>query len=137
MNEDAGQNLGDILSAAMVAQRNKYEVTIEIQYDGAVLFASGQKINTIKEIRSWTGLGLKDSKDIYEAVRKDRCDNDFPSAYEGHMIKLRMDAQRCADFMVRWYNDDLGDGPFRFEGCKVVAVPIPETMKPITELMLS
>lgn len=56
-----------------------------------VLVAAGdQKINVIKEVRSITGLGLKEAKDIVEGAPKD-LKEDVPTA-EANELKEKLEA---------------------------------------------
>ncbi|MGI9439501.1 MAG: 50S ribosomal protein L7/L12 [Parvibaculales bacterium] len=52
--------------------------------------AGDQKINVIKEVRSITGLGLKEAKDIVEGAPKD-LKEDVPTA-EANEIKEKLEA---------------------------------------------
>lgn len=50
----------------LLTQGNQYRVKIGI--DHSVLWRDRKKINAIKEVRSYTGMGLKEAKDVVEAA---------------------------------------------------------------------
>ena len=55
---------GQIFFAMITGQYND-----RILLKGLTTMASNNAVACIKEIRTWTGLGLKDSKDIYDRLR--------------------------------------------------------------------
>ena len=64
---------GQIFFAMITGQYND-----RILLKGLTQYASNNAVACIKEIRTWTGLGLKDSKDIYDRLR-DRTHMSNPS----------------------------------------------------------
>ena len=59
-----GAGAGAGTSGAAAAAEEKTEFNVELKSGGA------QKINVIKEVRTLTGLGLKDAKDLVEGAPK-------------------------------------------------------------------
>jgi hypothetical protein len=55
---------GQIFFAMITGQYND-----RIHLKGLTIMASNNAVACIKELRTWSGLGLKDSKDIYDRLR--------------------------------------------------------------------
>jgi len=72
LEEKWGVSAAAPVAAAGVAQAGEAEAAEEKNEFTVVLVAAGdKKINVIKEVRTITGLGLKEAKDLVEAAPKE------------------------------------------------------------------
>jgi hypothetical protein len=108
---------------------DEYVATLSIDYNAVELFVNCRKINAIKEFRAFTGLGLKESKDVVEAVMQDI--NLW--AVEGHRIEIRMSAEKFAALMERVYNK-MGDIPAGYYKLESVKKYTPEPKERLTTI---
>jgi hypothetical protein len=110
---------------------DEYVATFSIDYNAVEFFVNAKKINAIKEFRSFTAFGLKDSKDVIEAVMQNINTWDV----EGHRIVVRMSATMFAALMERVYNK-MGDIPAGYFKLESVQKYTPEPRGRVTNITI-